>query len=164
MRAHWLLAGVVLVGAAAPQNQPGTVKALVEAVRSALAAKQPDKALAKSLSKLRMSERVDAQVLEELESEGAGAAALEELGRLREESEGEPPPAEAPPFPSPARPSLEDMRAVVQAARTYALGYANSLPDFLCTQAVKRYEDPGPERALAISRHPDAAIGLLGTA
>jgi hypothetical protein len=137
---------MAFLSAAAPQGQPdATVNTLVAAVRAGLAAKQPDKALAKSVGKLKVGERIDAQVLEELESEGAGPATLEELARLQEESQGERPPQAALPFTSPAKPTVEEMRIAVQAVRVYALGYAGSLPDFLCAQSVKRYEDRGPK-------------------
>ena len=119
-----------------------SVKGLIETVRAAIAHKQADKPLAKTLSKYKMTERLEPVAVEELQSEGAGPAAAEELDRLREESQNLSPPDQPLPFAFPAKPSLGEMREIIQAARTYALNYSKSLPNFLCTQTVKRYQDP----------------------
>src|SRR5215471_61786 len=36
----------------------------------------------------------------------------------------------------------EEASAVIERARVTALRYSNSLPDFLCTEMVQRYQDP----------------------
>jgi hypothetical protein len=120
-----------------------TVIGLIETVRLGLAEKQTDKLVAKSLSKLKMTERLDPVVIEQLESEGAGPETMRELDRLLEDSSRKPKMAEPLPFPVPAQPALEEMQAVIKATAAYAIGYARSLPDFLCTQTVKRYQDVG---------------------
>lgn len=120
-----------------------SVNGLIETVRSALAEKQADKQVAKSLSKLKMTERLDPVVIEQLESEGAGPEAMRELDRLLEDSARKPKSAEPLPFPIPDQPPLDEMRAVIKAAAAYAINYARNLPDFLCTQTVKRYQDVG---------------------
>jgi hypothetical protein len=40
------------------------------------------------------------------------------------------------------RPTDDEASALIEKARTGAMSYTNSLPDFLCTQMVRRYQDP----------------------
>ena len=95
-----------------------------------------------------LTERLDDAVIEALESEGAGPAAVEELLRLRN-SRPRCPPATAPRLfdaPSPAVLRGSANRRSKQ-ARAAALQYHDGLPDFLCTQTVRRYRDPKSKEA-----------------
>ena len=142
MKAPILLAlGFAAAGLAA--EAPVSVNRLIAIARDAIARKQADKPLAKELGKIKLAERLDSQVVEELESEGAGPAAVEQMERMVEDTEALKQPADALPFDSPHRPTLEEMRTTIQAAREYALRYGKDLPDFLCTETVRRFEDLG---------------------
>src|SRR5262249_14374232 len=46
--------------------------------------------------------------------------------------------AEAPTMPPP---SIADQKAIIERAREYALNYSKNLPNFICTQVTRRYED-----------------------
>src|SRR5688500_17135980 len=78
--------------AAAPANR---VNEVIDVVRTGLRNRQSDGAIAKSLRKIKLAERLDGHVIEELESEGAGPKALEELAQLGESSRTLQPPAAA---------------------------------------------------------------------
>jgi hypothetical protein len=118
-----------------------TVNAVISIVRAGLHPKPDDKKTAKTLAGLLLSERLEAVVLEHLESEGAGPRTLEELDHLAEVSAGLAPPSPPPPFPHPPLPARDEMTAAIHHARVYAAGYAANLPNFLCSENVIRYED-----------------------
>jgi len=134
-----VLVAMLAAGAAFAAAPPITVQELVARVQKGLA-HESDSRVARDIHKIRLSERLDERVIEELESAGAGPKTVEELGQLRDESVAlgaAPPPPE---FPSPPRPSFADQTAVLNAAARYAFQYTDSLPDFLCDQTVRRYE------------------------
>ena len=114
---------------------------IISTLRSAIAKHDNDAAVAKTLHKVKPSERLDDHVIEELESEGAGPKAVAELERLRDLSHALPAPAAAPEFPHDPTPSIPDQRRIVGAAQEIALSYAKSLPDFICTELIRRYDD-----------------------
>lgn len=115
---------------------------VVSAVRAGLDAHHSDSTLAKALHKLKPTERLDDFVIEELESEGAGPKAVAELERLAESSQNLPEPNPAPVFPHPPAPSNLERGRILEAARKVALNYTRSLPDFICTEKVRRFEGP----------------------
>lgn len=93
MKPTLFIAALALAAVAWPAGAGDvSVNDLIARVRSALAEKQPDKQAAKALGKLKLTERLDAVVSQELESEGAGPAVREQLERLRAEAEGLPAP------------------------------------------------------------------------
>jgi len=115
------------------------VNGVIALVRAQIAEKRADGQTAKEVHKLKLSERLDDQVIEELESEGAGPKTVEELIGLRDHTRELPAPSAALPFPHDGRPSMDDQREMLRLARQSALAYANSLPDFMCTEVVHRY-------------------------
>lgn len=117
-----------------------TVGALISTVRSALQHKQSDSHLAGAIHKIDIGEQLDWRVVEELESEGAGPKAVAALEMLVDESQGLPVPA-MPTFPAGIRPSASEQEAALLDASRQSLNYAASLPDFLCTESVRRFED-----------------------
>lgn len=116
------------------------VSGLIATVRIALQHKQSDKRLAGELHKLSLDEQLDWRTIEELESEGAGPKTVSALEMLLEESQGLPSPAQ-PPFQSPPAPTAEEKNQVLEEAARNSLNYAASLPDFICTETVRRFED-----------------------
>ncbi len=135
-----LLALVALpwfVFAAAPQN---TVTDVATAVFTALGSHWDDSKLAKTLHKLRLVEHLDQHVMEELESRFPGPRTSEELQRLHDESEGLKEPTDLPNFPSPLAPDYSEKRRMLLEAGKNALNYASTMPDFICTETVRRYE------------------------
>jgi hypothetical protein len=111
-------------------------------VRSAVRLKQADGDVAKALHKLALTESMDDRTIFQLQSEGAGPRTVAELRRLMDAARALPKPtapaAAARPTPAPA-PSAPDQKRLIEAARETALHYTEGLPDFLCTQAIRRY-------------------------
>ena len=114
---------------------------LIGLVRASLRAQEPEAKLVKSLGKMKLTERLDSQVIEELESEGAGLKAVEELEKLQEASRALPKPALAPVFSEPPAPLTDEQDSFLQVAADNALHYSASLPNFICTEVVRRFVD-----------------------
>ena len=101
-----------------------------------------DKQIADYVKNIKMTERLDEAILEDI---GASPRTTDALRRLMEGSKSLPapkPPAPKPvvqPIPPPD--SMEQAR-VLDTAREYALDYSKKLPNFICTQVTRRYEDP----------------------
>jgi hypothetical protein len=115
------------------------VDALIATVRAAIRQRTGDKALAKSLRKLTLSQRLELRTIEKLESEGAGAESVAALYDLHEASSSRAPANAAALIPAPPAPSIEEQKAAFRKISSNALHYAAGLPDFICTESVRRY-------------------------
>jgi hypothetical protein len=140
------LLAVFLSGFAALAQQTLTVARLTEAVKSAIQQKNADKDVAAFVAKIRMSEKLNPTVVEDLQSAGAGPKTLAALVSLVTQSASlSAPPARmvmttAKPT-GPREPSAADKETVLRDAREFALSYVKSLPDFLCLQVTRRSVD-----------------------
>lgn len=128
----------VCLWAAAPGE---SVRGVVDSVREALRLNRNDGQIAHILHRIKLAERLDDRTVETLESEGAGPRAVAELLRLRDASAALPPPAE-PAIEAPPPPSAQEQQRVWEAARANSIRSTDSLPDFICTEVVRRYKDP----------------------
>ena len=145
-----LLAAVFAVCLAATA-QTLSVRELVSFVQSSeqliKEGKQTDGEVAKYLAKVKLTERLDDRVIEDLQSHGIGAKTLQALQALRDRTKdlmaAKPIAPEAPPTPIPP-PSSEEQAAIISDVREYALNYSKNLPDFICTQVTRRYAAPMP--------------------
>src|ERR1051325_4170496 len=124
---------------AAPST--ATVAEIISMVRDAIAKHESDAALAKNLHRLKAVEKLDRRTVEELESAGAGPKSVAELERLRDGSTSLPRPAGPSPFRYGPRPSIEEQQRIINAAQQIAINYGGSLPDFLCLETIRRYDD-----------------------
>jgi len=124
-----------------------SVSQLVSFLRSSIKLKQDDKQVADYVKKIKLSNRLDARMIEELQGEGLGPKTVQALGDLREASAGLP----AAGFPPPsvsirtvsiAPPGAAEQKHVLGKATEYAMNYVKSLPDFICSQVTRRYVDP----------------------
>jgi len=121
-----------------------SVRDVVGFVRSAVQLKQSDGDVAKALHRIALTESMDDRTILQLQSEGAGPKTVAELRRLLEAARALPKPAATAASSKPAAsppPSAEAREQIIEAAREIALHYTESLPDFLCTQAIRRYVD-----------------------
>ncbi|HEY3835361.1 MAG TPA: hypothetical protein VGL72_02265, partial [Bryobacteraceae bacterium] len=84
--------------------------------------------------------KLDLRPIEELESEGAGPETLAALDLLREKSAALQPSSVIPPFKSPARPTIDEQKEYFRKIDINAMHYIASLPDFICTELVHRYQ------------------------
>ena len=123
-----------------------TVEQLVQFVKSAIQLKQPDVQVANQLKHVKLSNRLEDGVIEEMQGMGAGAKTVAVLKDLHDSSASLPSPAPPPPQAPPPKPleppdSVEQGKAL-EAAREYALNYEKQLPNFICDEITRRYEDP----------------------
>jgi hypothetical protein len=123
-----------------------SVDQLVSFLRSSIKLKQEDRQVADYVRKIKLTNRLDARTIEELQGEGLGPKTVQALGDLREASTGlpaAPPPGLAPP-PKPVMPPPSDaeQKRVLGQATEYAVNYVKRLPDFICSQVTRRYVDP----------------------
>lgn len=137
----WRISAIAVLAAAGWAQHGTTVAEVVATVHGALDRGQSDGNLAKALRKFKLVERLEDFVVEELESEGAGPKAMTELERLRDSSRAFPEPNPAPVFPHDPAPSAAEQRRIIEKARGIALEKSKSLPDFICMQTVRRFEN-----------------------
>jgi hypothetical protein len=145
----------VLTGLA---QQQLSVDKLVQFITSSISQKNQDKEVAGFLASVKLSEKLDPRVVEDLQGRGAGPKTVAALNHLAEVSAAMPAPApkaEAPkPKPIPP-PSAEEQQKVLDEVRQYALNYSKTLPDFICLEVTRRYYDPhykpGTDGSWAIS-------------
>lgn len=138
-------AAVLLLLAVSADGQKTSSAADIAAlIRAGIQAKHSDARVAKSLRNVRPAQRIDEDFIESVEADGAGPETVAELERLRRLSRDLPAPNPAAELPDLAAPPLDEQRPVLAQAREAALEYAKSLPDFICTELVRRYDDiPG---------------------
>jgi hypothetical protein len=122
-----------------------TIRQLTTFLKSSIELKQDDRQVARFLSKMKLSQKLDDRLIEELEGYGLGPKTVEALRALRDASASLPAPAAGGPAPvvqTIPPPSKEDQERVLREVRENALNYTKGLPDFICTQVTRRYADP----------------------
>ena len=101
-----------------------------------------DKQIADYVKTIKMTERLDEAIIEDI---GAPPRTTDALRRLIETSKGLP--ARQPPAPKPVvqpipPPDSAEQSRILETAREYARDYSKKLPNFICTQVTRRFEDP----------------------
>jgi hypothetical protein len=101
-----------------------------------------DKQIADYVKTIRMTERLDESTIEDI---GASPRTTDALRRLVDASKSLPAPK--PPAPKPVvqpipPPDSAEQARVLESAREYARDYSKKLPNFICTQVTRRFEDP----------------------
>ena len=120
--------------------QNGSVAALFASVRSALQQGQSDRQIAQAIGREKLSEKLEDAVVEELQSAGAGPETMEALDQQQELSEKLPVPAQPLElFDTPPTPSAAEQSQTLHKTREIALQYTAALPNFLCTETVRRF-------------------------
>jgi len=139
---------VLLLGFAASAwaQRPMTVADLAGFVRSQIKLKGDDRTTADFvLHRIRLTEKLDDKIIEQLQGEGAGPKTIQALRKLSEDSASlpAPPPVVAPP-PRPVKPPPDSVEQanVLAAMREYALNYTKNLPNYMCVQTTNRKIDP----------------------
>jgi hypothetical protein len=138
-------------------NHGASAAAIVSMVRSGVSRHTSDQAVAKSLDKLIPGERIDSVTVDQLESEGAGPETVAALQRQQAVSARMPPAAGVPVTTFPPHPSPENEKEFLSQLRLNALRYTASLPDFICTQLVRRYVRSMPVPTSSMVSTPHAA-------
>jgi hypothetical protein len=133
--------------AATAQTQTLNLDELLKFLSSSVELKLTDTDIAKFLSKTKLTERLDDITIEKLQASGIGAKTLNALKVLRDQSETlakARPVAAAPKWQPPPTPNSEEQAAIIDEVREYALNYSKSLPNFLSTQVVRRFQAGAP--------------------
>src|SRR5208283_4513483 len=125
-------------------QQAITVQKLIEFVKSQVQLikqkKGTDKELALSLASIRLSEKLDVSVIEDLQADGAGPLTVKALQRLQQQTSSlkeaviETPEVYVPPPP----PSSIEQGRILDEVRQYVANYDNSIPDFICLEIEQR--------------------------
>jgi hypothetical protein len=147
MRFRQLGAVLVFCLAAAAQTQTLTLDQLMKFLTSSVELKMSDNDVAKFLVKTKLSERLDDVTIEKLLASGIGPKTLNALRTLRDQSQSlatAKPPAAPPKVELPPAPNAIEQAAIIDEVREYALNYSKSLPNFLSTQVVRRYQAGAP--------------------
>ena len=121
-----------------------TVEQIKQFIQSAIQLKNPDKEVAETLRKMKLSERLDLDTVEALQGQGAGPKTVAALKALAAESESLPqatPPPPPPVYVPPPPPSSEEQTKLLDEVRDYAVNYSHRLPDFICLEQTRRYVD-----------------------
>jgi VWFA-related protein len=132
-----LLTSVTLPAAAAKHV---TVAQLEQSLAAASAAHKPDAEIARQISGVELSERLSETALKRLGQQlDADPQSLLALHLLADQSAFlEPPRSEVPPDPAP---DDAGQRRMLEAARSYVTQTLPSLPNFLATRTINRYDD-----------------------
>ncbi len=143
MRFRALSTALVLTASAFSQTV--SVQMVQQFIRSAVERKQPDRQVAAMLQHMKLSQKLDDQAIEDLQSAGAGpktVAALKELGTVTASLPPPPPPEAAKVYVPPPPPPYEDQQNILNKVREYVLSFSKNLPDYICTQMTRRFYDP----------------------
>ena len=122
-----------------------TVEQLKSFIQSSRKLGHTDKQVADYLRNVKVTERLDAGVIEDMQAGGAGSRTLEALRKLSTDSKTMPAPAAPVPKPvvvMPPPPDSLEQGQVLDQASEYARDYIKRLPNFICTQVTRRYVDP----------------------
>ncbi len=125
-----------------------TIEQLKSFISSSKQMKHDDKKVAEYLRKVKMTEKLDNSVIDELLANGAGPKTVDVLRDLRDASRDLPGPRPAvaglkvnapPPIPLPSK---AEQDKVFEQAKEFAVNYTKQLPNFICVQITRRYYDP----------------------
>jgi hypothetical protein len=121
-----------------------SVAQLDQFIKSSIDLKHPDRQVADVVKTLKLTQRLTASAVEDLQGRGAGPRTVEALKLLITGSANLPVPA--PPVTTAAvitqpPPSDAELKAILAEVTRNALDYTKSLPNFICTQVTRRYVD-----------------------
>ncbi len=127
------------------QQRQMTAPQLVNFIRSSLQLRQDDGQVANVVRRIKLTNRLDAKTVEELQGLGAGprtVAALKQLETASASLAPPPPPAPRQPIVVIAAPNPLEQKRVLAEVTESALSYVQTLPNFICTQVTRRHVDP----------------------
>lgn len=141
----WCLFFTTAVAVYAQFTYTMTADQLVAFVRSSIQLHHDDIKVAQYLKRIKLSDKLEAGRVEDLEGMGAGPKTVAALEKLAESSDNltvappAPPPPPRPIIPPPD--SIEQAR-ILREIIDHARAYAKSLPDYMCVQVTRRHYDP----------------------
>ena len=122
-----------------------SVPDLVIFIKSSIQMHNDDRAVADTVRRLKLTNRLDTGTVEDLQGLGAGPRTLAALRELITNSASLPIAAPVAPPPPPAvipPPSPAELKEILQEITDKALDYTRSLPNFICAQVTTRSFDP----------------------
>jgi hypothetical protein len=122
-----------------------SVPDLVTFIKSSIQLRNEDRAVASTVRRLKLTNRLDAGTVEDLQGLGTGPQTLAALRDLITTTASLPAAAPiAPPAPPPVipAPSPEELKKILAEITERALDYTKSLPNFICAQVTTRSFDP----------------------
>ena len=122
-----------------------SVPDLVTFIKSSVQMHNDDRAVASMVRRLKLTNRLDAGTVEDLQGLGAGPQTLAALRELVATSANLPIAAPVAPPPPPVMipsPSPAELKEILQEITEKALDYTKSLPNFICAQVTTRSFDP----------------------
>lgn len=122
-----------------------SVPDLVTFIRSSIQLHNDDRAVASTVRRLKLTSRLDAGTVEDLQGLGAGPQTLAALRELIAASSSLPlavPPPPPPPQAVIPPPSPAELKKILAEITEKALDYTKSLPNFICAQVTTRSFDP----------------------
>jgi hypothetical protein len=125
-----------------------SVPDLVTFIKSSIQLHNDDRAVASTVQRLRLTNRLDAATVEDLQGMGAGPQTLAALRELIAASESLPVAIVAPPPPPVVipPPSPAELKKILAEITEKALDYTRSLPNFICAQVTTRsFDSSGTE-------------------
>src|SRR3569833_1461624 len=139
-------AALFLLSMSAWAQQTLTVDRLIEFVKSSVQQKNSDKDVASFLTRAKLTERLTPQVVEELQSDGAGPKTVAALVQMVNETESlKPAPAKivmSVPTPTgPPEPSEAEKKKALDEVTSFARDFVKTLPDFICKEVTWRSVD-----------------------
>jgi len=144
MKAKLLLLCVVFVmSLPAVAQRAMTAAEVIAFVDSQIKLKGDDRSTADFLRGVKLTQKLDAGAVEDLQGRGAGVRTLQALRKLSEDSAAlpaAPPPPAPPPLKPPPSPS--ELTAILAAMKEYALNYTKNLPNYVCVQTTRRRIEP----------------------
>lgn len=144
---RWIarLGMVVVLSVAVWAQSKLTVEQLVSFVKSSVQLRHDDRAIANFIKKnVKLSNRLDARQVEELQGMGAGPQTVAALKGLITESaslEAPPPPAPKLVVAGPPPPDSIEQKKILAEITEEARNYVKGLPNFICLQVTRRYGD-----------------------
>ena len=122
-----------------------SVPDLVTFIKSSIQLRNDDRAVADTVRRIKLTNRLDAGTVEDLQGLGAGPRTLAALRELIASSASLPAAAPAPPPPPQAvipPPSPAELKKILAEITEKALDYTKRLPNFICAQVTTRSFDP----------------------
>jgi hypothetical protein len=137
---------LVVLSIPAPAQSKLTVDQLISFVKSSVQLRHDDRQIATFIKKnVKLSNRLDARTVEELQGAGAGPQTVAALKTLITESASleppPPPPAPKPVAAGPPPPDSIEQKRILAEITDRARNYIAGLPNFICLQVTRRYGD-----------------------
>lgn len=126
-----------------------SVPQLVSFIKSSVQMRNDDRQVAEYVRKIKLTNRLDARTVEELQGSGAGprtVAALKELVTASVQLPAAPPPEPPTAIPTIPPPSSIEQAKILAEVTQNARDYVTTLPNFICTQVTRRHVDPAGQQ------------------